>query len=571
MNKMLRTVRKIFFRFAVSIFMHNKVQLFLKSSTFWFWLCRVRKKKMRMICHFIVLPILSFLAFILVSQAEARQSVTIETFIDQYNLYSDLGLYQRTDYKKGFFDEILGVPSSKLNKLLSDKCEIVLEKDGKEVSVTKKEFTSGIEKTRFMLTVEDVIIDMPQYSRRPENKDTVVRMTKGLVAEKMIDIVECELAVKENGAGFLITAIKQKYRNPTEMEIQKIETELKRRPYNPRQGLGARYIAGGGFGDTHPSMSPDGNKIVFASLQYESSEICIMNRDGSDVKRLTDTPYWEINPSLTPDGKSILFVSDQDNYEGEPYLLDLKDNSIKRLAPGFRYVRDVCYSPGANYTAFTAMANNKSEIYLMEKNGGSTRQITQTGLEKYSLVFSPDEKEIYFSQQWYDDQRWPRIVEMYSVKIDGNSLKQLTNNRRKKQPFAVTSDDIIIFLRENDGYKDEIWSMKPDGNDVYCLTGKEFYIHDFWGQQIVPDNTKVILKAWEKKTPYHYQLFSLDVRKDFQLKQLTHEKKNVYESNISPDGKYIVVLLTEKKSYDKGDIGIVPIEGGAIQIIGKNY
>jgi Tol biopolymer transport system component len=509
---------------------------------------------------------------IFISHAEAKQSAEIETFIDRYSLYSDLGLYQRADYKKGLFDEVLGVPSHKLGKLISDKCEIIYEKEGKEALVTKKEFIDEIEKTRFTLKVKEVVIAEPQYNCGQDNKNTIVKMTKGLLAGKNIDIVECELKVKENDFSFLITAIKQRYRNPTETEIQEIEAELKRQPYNPRQGLGARYIGGGGFSGTHPSMSPDGNKIVFVSLQYESSEICIMNRDGSEVKRLTDTPYWEINPSFTPDGKSILFISDQDNYEGEPYLLDMKDNSIKRFAPGFRYVMDVCYSPGANYMAFTAMANNKNEIYLMEKNGDNIRQITKTGLEKYSLVFFPDGKKICFSQQWYDDDKHPpRIVEMYSVEIDGNSLKQLTNNREKKQPFAVTSDGVIVFLRQNDSYKDEIWSMKSDGNDVKCLTGQEFHIDGIWGQQIIPGNIKVIFNAWDKKTLYHYHVYSLDVCKDFQLKQLTHEKKNVYESNISPDGRYVVVLLTEDRSCGKGDIGIVPIDGGVAKIIGKNY
>ncbi|MCK5472861.1 MAG: hypothetical protein KAI59_02425, partial [Planctomycetes bacterium] len=167
---------------------------------------------MRISSRSIILSILLFVVVILISQTEAKKSTKIEIFIDRYNLYSDMGLYQRVDYKKGFFDEVLGAPSYKLSKLISDKCEIVFEKDGKKILVTKKEFLDGIERTRFMLKVRDVIIDGPQYSRPQENNNTVVRITKGLIAEETIDIVECELAVKESGASFLITAIKQRYR-----------------------------------------------------------------------------------------------------------------------------------------------------------------------------------------------------------------------------------------------------------------------------------------------------------------------------------------------------------------------
>jgi len=516
------------------------------------------------------LSILLFVGVILISQTESKQSAKIETFIDRYNLYSDLGLYQRADYKKGFFDEVLGVPSHRLGKLISDKCEIVYEKDGKKILVTKREFIDGIAKARFTLKATEIVIVRPQYSCGQDNKNTIVKMTKGLMAEKITDIVDCELTVKENDSSFLITAIKQKYRNPTGTEIQEMEAEIKHQTYNPRQGLGARYIGGGWF-NSSVCFSPDGEKIVFVSLQYESSEICIMNQDGSAVKRLTNTPYWEINPSFTPDGKSILFVSDQDNnYEGEPYLLNIKDNSIEKFAPGYRFVRDVCYFSDANSVAFIATENNKDEIYFLDKKNGNIRQITQTGLEKYSLVFFPDGKKICFSQQWCDDRHPPRIVELFSLTANGISLIQLTNSRVKKQPFAVTSNGIIAFLKQDENYEDEIWSMKFDGKDVQCLARQEFQMGCIWEPQITPDKTKVFFVAWNKKTG-RYQLFSLDLCNHFQIKQITHEKKNVNGYNISPDSKYIVVLLTEDRGRGKGDIGIVPVEGGAAKIIGKNY
>ena len=519
-----------------------------------------------------ILSTLLFVVVIFVSQTESKQSAKIETFVDKYILYSDLGLYQRADYKKGFFDDVLGVPSHKLSKLISDKCEIVYEKDGKEILLTKKEFIDGIEKARFTLKAKGIVIDGPQYSCGQDNKNTIVKMTKGLMAEKIIDVVECELTVKENDSSFLITAIKQRYRNPTGTEIQEMEAGLTHQPYNSRQGLGARYIGGGWF-NSSVCFSSDGEKIVFVSLQYESSEICIMNRDGSAVKRLTNTPYWEINPSFTPDGKSILFVSDQDNnYEGEPYLLNIEDNSIEKFAPGYRSVRDVCYSSDANSVAFIATANNKDEIYFLDKKDGDIRKITQTGLEKYSLVFFPDGKKICFSQQWYDDGHPPRIVEMFSSTTNGSSLIQLTNSRVKKQPFAVTSDGIIVFLRQDENYKDEIWSMKSDGKDVKCLTRQEFQMDCVWEPQITPDKTRAVFVAWDKKTGrYHYQLFSLDLCNHFQIEQITHEKKNVSGYDISPDGKYIVVLLREDRGRGKGDIGIVPVVGGVVKIIGRNY
>ncbi|MDQ4123474.1 MAG: CHRD domain-containing protein [Acidobacteriota bacterium] len=60
-----------------------------------------------------------------------------------------------------------------------------------------------------------------------------------------------------------------------------------------------------GYSDRDPSWSPDGNKIVFD----RNGEICLMNKNGTDIVNLTNTPYvFEGNPSYSPDGTKILFI-----------------------------------------------------------------------------------------------------------------------------------------------------------------------------------------------------------------------------------------------------------------------
>jgi TolB protein len=61
--------------------------------------------------------------------------------------------------------------------------------------------------------------------------------------------------------------------------------------------------------DIYPSVSPDGKKIVFISYQTGTSELYIMNIDGTGQKKLTETlPENPIaDTTWTPDGKNILF------------------------------------------------------------------------------------------------------------------------------------------------------------------------------------------------------------------------------------------------------------------------
>jgi Tol biopolymer transport system component len=66
------------------------------------------------------------------------------------------------------------------------------------------------------------------------------------------------------------------------------------------------------FGNYDPHWTPDGRRIVYVSEINEGlPEIYIMNRDGSDQTRLTDTERRNENPEISCDGKWIYFSSNR--------------------------------------------------------------------------------------------------------------------------------------------------------------------------------------------------------------------------------------------------------------------
>ena len=89
------------------------------------------------------------------------------------------------------------------------------------------------------------------------------------------------------------------------------------------------------LGDSFPAWSNDGQYIAFSSfseLKDQFYDLYVMRADGSDVRRLTDTPAHERFPSWSPGDRRIIFES---NFESE----DVAIHHIYEVHPdgtGFR-------------------------------------------------------------------------------------------------------------------------------------------------------------------------------------------------------------------------------------------
>jgi Tol biopolymer transport system component len=78
--------------------------------------------------------------------------------------------------------------------------------------------------------------------------------------------------------------------------------------------------------ELEPSWSPDGKKIVFAGKTSGNKDIWVVDADGSNLTRLTDWPSAEGRPSWSPDGRKIVFVRGSDIW-----VMDADGSNKKRL------------------------------------------------------------------------------------------------------------------------------------------------------------------------------------------------------------------------------------------------
>ena len=131
--------------------------------------------------------------------------------------------------------------------------------------------------------------------------------------------------------------------------------------------------------DWDPSWSPDGKRIAFASERdghFRSdfgitSEIYVMDADGQNEQRLTENRQNDWHPSWSPNGERIAFASDRkgDFENFDIYVMDADRGNQRSLTNNRRDDRHPSWSPDGKRIAFNSRRDGNFEIYVINAGG----------------------------------------------------------------------------------------------------------------------------------------------------------------------------------------------------------
>lgn len=164
-------------------------------------------------------------------------------------------------------------------------------------------------------------------------------------------------------------------------------------------GSNLRQLTDNPYYDAEATVSSDGSKIVFTSLRDGDLDLYVMDTDGRNLKRLTHEKGYDGGAFFSPDGKKIVYRAYHPKTEEEmkEYETLLRKNLVRPL---------------------------RMEIFVMDADGSNKRQITNNGAANFAPSFHPDGKRIIFSSNMHDPGR--RNFELYMINIDGTGLKRIT-------------------------------------------------------------------------------------------------------------------------------------------------
>jgi tricorn protease-like protein len=151
--------------------------------------------------------------------------------------------------------------------------------------------------------------------------------------------------------------------------------------------------------DAEPTVSPNGDKIVFTSTRSGDLELYTMNLDGSDVRQVTKDLGYDGGAFFSPDGTKLVFRASRPKTEKEQK--EYKD----LLAQGLVEPSDM-------------------EIFICNVDGSDLQQITDLGNANWAPFYHPSGEKILFSSNHESMIGFP--FNIYMINVDGTGLEQVT-------------------------------------------------------------------------------------------------------------------------------------------------
>ena len=227
-----------------------------------------------------------------------------------------------------------------------------------------------------------------------------------------------------------------------------------------------------GMDPATPRWSPDGRLIVFAmkpagATDENESEIYLMQRDGSHVRRLTNAPGDDSHPHWTVDGKRIFFNSaratpdlkaDWSKQWIDIYSVDANGSDLRRHthcgsvctypvpSPDGRFVayRKIVDSAGFDWSLQSAGRN--SDVVVGRIGQGASVNVSDSPAFDGWPMWSPDGRWLVFAS---NRDRLANVGQIYAVRPDGSGLRRVTSGSISRAQPSFSADGKHLYVYEN--------------------------------------------------------------------------------------------------------------------------
>ena len=179
---------------------------------------------------------------------------------------------------------------------------------------------------------------------------------------------------------------------------------------------------------------------------FNSYDIYITNKDGSNPKILIGGPGYDAEDTESPDGKYIVFTSTRSG-DLELWRYEIKTGKYLQLTNTLGYDGGAFFSRDSKHIVWRASRPQGKEaeeykkllaegyiepkelnIFVADIDGKNVKQVTHLPGSNWAPFFHPDGKKILCCSNYQSLDKGGRTFEIYMINTDGTGLERITNS-----------------------------------------------------------------------------------------------------------------------------------------------
>jgi len=158
-----------------------------------------------------------------------------------------------------------------------------------------------------------------------------------------------------------------------------------------KDGTNVRRVTRFAPGAEEPSFSPTGRWIAFLSGKVGRTALFVVHPDGTGLHQVTPRRLNAGHPSWSPDGRRIVFNSHIETPNGRIWVVGPQGGTLQRLTRGPDGVEDFepAFSPDGRLIAFTSFGRTRpddADIWVMRADGSHLHNLTPSSSENFEVA-----------------------------------------------------------------------------------------------------------------------------------------------------------------------------------------